>query len=65
MEFDLTWTAALFVALVAVGTAALAAMGVMATSTVLMMVTPAMLVFGAICLGIGVKHGEYRASGGR
>ncbi|WP_411962786.1 hypothetical protein [Haloferax sp. YSMS24] len=61
MEFDLPKTAALLVALVAVGTAALVGMGFMATSTVLMMVTPAMLVFGALCLAIGVKHGEYRA----
>ena len=61
MEFDLPKTAALLVALVAVGTAALIGMGFMATSTVLMMVTPAMLVFGALCLAIGVKHGEYRA----
>ncbi|EMA00449.1 MULTISPECIES: DUF7333 family protein [Haloferax] len=62
MEFDLPKTVALLVALVVVGTAALVGMGVMATSTVLMMVTPAMLVFGAVCLAIGVKHGEYRAS---
>lgn len=60
MEFDLPKTAALLVALVAGGTAALIGMGFMATSTVLMMVTPAMLVFGVLCLAIGVKHGEYR-----
>jgi hypothetical protein len=62
MEFDLTKTVVALVALVAVGTAALIGMGMMATSTVLMMVTPAMLVFGAVCLAIGVKHGEYRAA---
>ncbi|RDZ65394.1 hypothetical protein C5B90_03245 [Haloferax sp. Atlit-12N] len=62
MEFDLPKTVALLVALVVGGTAALVGMGVMATSTVLMMVTPAMLVFGAVCLAIGVKHGEYRAA---
>ncbi|ADE02618.1 hypothetical protein G3A49_04425 [Haloferax volcanii] len=62
MEFDLPKTVALLVALVVVGTAALVGMGAMATSTVLMMVTPSMLVFGALCLAIGVKHGEYRAS---
>ncbi|WEL28979.1 DUF7333 family protein [Haloferax volcanii] len=62
MEFDLPETVALLVALVVVGTAALVGMGAMATSTVLMMVTPSMLVFGALCLAIGVKHGEYRAS---
>jgi uncharacterized membrane protein YecN with MAPEG domain len=61
MDFDLTKTVGALVALVVVGTAALAGMNVMTTSTVLMMVTPAMLVFGAVCLAIGVKHGEYRA----
>lgn len=60
MEFDLTRTAVLFLALVALGIAVLLAMGVMETSTVLMMVAPAMLLFGAACLGLGVKHGEYR-----
>jgi uncharacterized membrane protein YecN with MAPEG domain len=63
MEFDLSKTVGALVALVALGTAALIAMNVMATSTVLMMVTPAMLVFGAVCLALGVKHGEYRAGG--
>ncbi|KAB1196887.1 MULTISPECIES: hypothetical protein [Haloferax] len=62
MKFDLPKTVALLVSLVVLGTAALIGMGVMATSTVLMMVTPAMLVFGAVCLAVGVKHGEYRAS---
>jgi hypothetical protein len=62
MEFDLGKTVLVFVALVTAGTAALVGMGVMQTSTVLMMVTPAMIVFGAICLGIGVKHGEHRAA---
>ncbi|WP_049987762.1 DUF7333 family protein [Halobellus rufus] len=61
MEFDLPTTAGLLVLLVALGTGVLVAAGVMATSTVLMMVTPAMLVFGVICLALGVKHGEYRA----
>lgn len=62
MEFDLTKTVLIFAALVAVGTAALVGVGVMATSTVLMMVTPAMVVFGAICLWLGVKHGEHRST---
>ncbi|WP_410765292.1 hypothetical protein [Haloferax sp. DFSO60] len=62
MEFDLTRTVALLVALVLLGTLALIGMGFMATATVLMMVTPAMLVFGAICLALGIKHGEYRAA---
>ncbi|WP_132061432.1 DUF7333 family protein [Halorussus amylolyticus] len=62
MEFDTTVTAGALLALVAVGTAALIGMGVMATSTVLMMVAPSMLVFGAVALLLGVKHGEYRAT---
>ncbi|QCC47474.1 DUF7333 family protein [Halobellus limi] len=63
MEFDLPTTAGALIVLVVLGTGVLIAAGVMATSTVLMMVTPAMLVFGIICLAIGVKHGEYRARG--
>jgi hypothetical protein len=61
MEFSLPTTAGVLIALVAVGTAALVASGVMPTNIVLMMVTPSMLVFGAVCAAIGVKHGEYRA----
>lgn len=62
MEFNLPVTAAILVGIVALGTAGLIGMGFMATSTVLMMVTPSMLAFGAIALAIGVKHGEYRAT---
>ena len=61
MEFDLTTTALVFAALIAVGVGGLAASGVMAPSTVLMMVLPSTVVFGLVCLGIGVKHGEFRA----
>jgi hypothetical protein len=63
MEFDTAKTIGALVVLVALGTAGLAGMGVMPTQVVLMMVAPSMLVFGAICLAIGVKHGEYRAEG--
>ncbi|MEF8837896.1 MAG: hypothetical protein V5A18_00135 [Haloarculaceae archaeon] len=60
MEYDRRVTAVVFLALVGLGTA-----GTMATpmesGTVLMMVVPSMLVFGAIVLVLGVKHGEYRA----
>jgi hypothetical protein len=62
MEFNLPVTAAILLGIVAVGTAALIGMGFMATSTVLMMVTPSMLAFGLIALLLGVKHGEYRAT---
>ena len=62
MEFNLPVTIAVLVAIVALGTVALIGMGVMATSTVLMMVAPSMLVFGLLTLLLGVKHGEYRAT---
>lgn len=61
MEFDLTKTAVLFLALVAAGVVVLLAMNVMPTNIVLMMVLPAMLVFGLVCLALGVQYGEHRA----
>jgi hypothetical protein len=60
MEFDQTTTAVAFLGLVALGGLALLG-SPMGVSTIAMMVVPSMLVFGAICLFIGVKHGEYRA----
>lgn len=62
MDFDRLETGALFVALIAVGVLGLIATGMMATRTVLMMVTPSMVVFGLLSLAIGVKHGEYRTN---
>jgi hypothetical protein len=62
MDFDLTTTAAVFLAIVAVGVGGLAVSGVMATGTVLMMVLPSTLVFGLVCLALGVRHGEHRAT---
>jgi hypothetical protein len=62
MELDLTKTAVLFVALIAVGIGGLLAMGVMQTSTLLMMVLPSTVVFGLLCLALGVGYGEYRAT---
>ena len=62
MEFDLTRTAVVFVAIVALGTAALLGAPMMTARTVLTMVTPSMAVFGIVCLALGVKHGEYRAT---
>jgi len=62
MEFDLPKTAAVFVAIVAVGVGGLVGTPIpMQTSTILMMVLPSMAVFGLVCLAVGVKHGEYRA----
>ena len=63
MEFDLPTTAALFVALIAVGVGALIAAPMMTTQTVLTMVLPSMVVFGGICLFIGIMYGQYRATG--
>lgn len=65
MEFDLARTAALFLGLVVLGVGGLAGSGMMATGTVLTMVAPSVLVFGLVCLALGVKHGEYRARASR
>ena len=62
MEFDSTTTAIVFVALIAIGVGGLLVADVMATGTVLMMVLPAMVVFGALCLAIGVQYGQHRTS---
>lgn len=62
MQFDLPRALGALIALVAVGIAGLAVAGVMATSTVLMMVLPSTLGFGLVAFGLGVKHGEYRAA---
>ena len=63
MDFDLTRTAVVFVALVAIGVIGLITAPIpMSTDTILMMVAPSMVAFGLICLGLGVKYGEHRAS---
>ena len=62
MEFDSTTTAIVFVVLTAIGVGGLLVADVMATSTVLMMVLPAMVVFGLLCLAIGVQYGQHRTS---
>jgi hypothetical protein len=61
MEFDLPTTAATFIALIALGAVGMIASGMMTTDSILMMVVPSMVIFGAIMLVIGIKHGEYRA----
>lgn len=61
VEFDLVTTAVAFVALIVLGVGGLAASGMMTVETTLMMVAPSMIVFGLVCLGIGVKYGEHRA----
>ena len=62
MELDFTRTAIVFAALIGVGVGALIAAPMMTRSTVLTMVMPSMIVFGLICLAIGVGHGRYRAA---
>lgn len=62
MEFDLPVAGGILALLVAVGAGGLLASGVMATSTILMMVLPSMAVFGAVAFTLGMKHGEYRAT---
>lgn len=62
MQFDLLRAGGILALLVAVGVGGLAASGVMAPSTIMMMVLPSMAVFGAIAFALGVKHGEFRAS---
>lgn len=62
MEFDRTTTIGLFVAVIALGTAALIAAPMMTAQTVLMMVLPSMVVFGLITFGIGLKYGQYQAT---
>ncbi|RQG95946.1 DUF7333 family protein [Natrarchaeobius chitinivorans] len=55
-------TVGAFALIVALGAAGLLVSPMMATDTVVTMVVPSMIVFGAIVLAIGVKHGEYRAT---
>jgi hypothetical protein len=63
MEFDLTTTAAIFLAIVVVAVGGLLVSPIpMARSTILMMVLPSVLVFGVVCLFLGSKYGEYRAT---
>ena len=60
MEFDGLRTAIVFVAIVAIGVIA-TLQTPMSTDSVLMMVLPSMVVYGAVVLALGMKYGEYRA----
>jgi len=60
MQFDTLTTASVFIALIALGVGG-ASMSPMTLETTLMMVLPSALIFGAIVLVLGVKHGQYRA----
>lgn len=66
MEWNLTTTVGLLVGVVVLGSAGLVVAPIpMTTGTILMMVTPSMLGFGALALVLGVKHGEWRARSAR
>lgn len=61
-ELNEVATVVAFIAVIAVGTAALWVMPMgMTEETVLTMVLPSMTVFGVIMLIIGIAHGKYRA----
>jgi len=62
MEFTLPVALGTVLAIVVLGVAGLVAGGMMALRTTLMMVAPSMLVFGLLAFGLGVKHGEFRAT---
>ncbi|WP_121821905.1 DUF7333 family protein [Halostella salina] len=62
MELDPLKTAVAFVALIVAGVGGLLVAPMMTTNTVLTMVAPSMVVFGLICVAIGVAHGRYRAT---
>jgi len=62
MDFDLPHALGLLVAVIAFGVGGLLASGTMPAGIIMMMVLPSMVVFAAIAFGLGVKHGEYRAT---
>lgn len=61
MEFSLPVSLGALLAIVVVGVGGLLVSGVMSAGTILMMVTPSMLVFGLLAFWLGVRHGEFRA----
>jgi len=62
MDFDLPKALGVLLLIIVVGVGGVVVATPMQASTVMMMVLPSMLVFAAIAFGLGVKHGEYRAS---
>jgi len=62
MEYSLQGSLGALLAVIAVGLAGLLAGDVMPVRVVLMMVAPSMVVFGLLAFGLGVRHGEHRAS---
>lgn len=62
MKLDTVKAAAAFVVVVALATAGMIAAPMMETDTVLTMVLPSMVVYGAVMFFVGVLHGQYRES---
>ena len=62
MQFDLPRAGGLLLLVILLSAAGLAVAGTMTTRTILLMVAPSMIAFGAIAFALGVKHGEYRAT---
>ena len=62
MEFNELTTAVAFLAVIVIGTGGMIASDMMTTDSILMMVVPSMVIFGAIMLAIGVGYGQYRAA---
>jgi hypothetical protein len=62
MEFTLPVALGAVAAVVVLGIVGLVVSEVMPLGTILMMVAPSMIVFGLVAFGLGVKHGEFRAT---
>lgn len=61
-DLDGVSTVVTFVAIIAVGIGGLYVMPVgMGTRTILTMVLPSMIIYGALMLLIGIAHGAYRS----
>jgi uncharacterized membrane protein YecN with MAPEG domain len=63
MEFNQVTTYGIFAAVVVAAVAALLVTEMMPPQIIFMMVAPSILVFGGLCLFLGIKHGEYRGRG--
>lgn len=63
LNLSLPVSLGIIVAIVALGAVGMVVTEMMPTDIIMMMVVPSMLVFAGITFAIGVKHGEYRASG--
>lgn len=62
VEFNLSVSAGIVIAIIAAGMGGLYIGDMMGESTLFMMVLPSMVAFAGIMFAIGVKHGEFRAT---